>query len=297
MTINDWVLQTDGLVAAYCTPGMKVEGIKVGGALDDDERWAHVENSLARISKRIKPAAAHDQRAIIACYGPSLKEYLPRLKEELEQENATLVSVSGAHDFLIEQGVVPHYHVECDPRPHKTANLTLPHPQVQYLIASTCHPSLLERLTGCDVSLWHVAAGTHLLRLIDERGEAKETAVSGGGSVGLRSIPLMYRLGFRNISIYGMDCSFKKLGEDAEGKPIVEQWAGKHAGKWQEVVAAECRRGSGEFFLTSPVLLAYVTQFFNLLRTLPDLKAQVWGDGLLQATARDVWNPAVENAA
>lgn len=290
LTINDWMVDpTSGTVACYAFSGMRVEGVKVVGAMSDEDRWDHVENALAKVKKRIKLVPPHDRRAIIACYGPSLKACWPKLKQEQEETGAVVVSVSGAHDFLIEHGITPDYHVECDPRPHKTNNIGLPKLATEYLLASCCHPSLFEKLAGFTISLWHVAAGTHLLRLVNEKHESTETTVSGGGSVGIRAIPLMHRLGYRDFSIYGMDCSFAEMKEGDSFDPAEvqkwtgDQWAGKHFGKRQMIETAKV----GErYFYVSPILVVYAGHFFDVMQRLPGTTYRVYGDGMLQAMCK-----------
>jgi uncharacterized Rossmann fold enzyme len=274
LSVCDWYME-NGSIVASCNPGMKVQGVKVSGALSDEDRWDHIAENLKLTDKRIETAPAHDRRAIICGYGPSIRQTWARVKEEREQEDATLISVSGSHDFLISNGVMPDIHVECDPRPHKTQNLTNPQDGVKYLIASHCHSSYFDNLSGRDVRLWHVAVSEHIFKLIDEMGEKRETIVSGGGSVGLRSISLMYALGYRNFSIYGMDCSFENDGHD--------QWAGPHAGKRQELCKVKC---GDEIFISSPVLVTYAGGFFDIVNKLPNTKYRVYGDGLLPAMCR-----------
>lgn len=286
MTIIDWLCE-DGRISATCSTGMRIEGAKIvaaGGT--DDDRWDAIEAGVKRTSKRIPLAEAHERRAIIACYGPSLKFYWPALKEEVDA-GGDLISVSGSHDFLIEHGMVPRFHIEADPRPHKAVNIQ-PHPDVQYLIASSCHPDLFDKLEDHDVALWHVSTNNHAIRLVDQLKENKDTIVSGGGSVGVRSIPLLYGLGYRKYSIYGMDCSF----EEADG--TYNQWAGKHAGKKQPITTARC---GDRDFPTSPVLIGYAGNFFDTIQRLPDARFAVYGDGLLQAMCRLYWKHTQLEAA
>jgi len=145
---------------------------------------------------------------------------------------------------------------------------------VQYLIGSCCHERLLDKLENADVALWHVQTPEHLYRLQGELGEDPRHAISGGGSVGLRSIPVLYALGYRRFSIYGMDCSFSEDGE--------QQWAGPHAGKRQDLCQVQC----GErIFTSSPVLMTYATGFFETIQKVSDCTFRVVGDGLLQNMA------------
>jgi hypothetical protein len=75
--------------------------------------------------------------------------------------------------------------------------------------------------------------------------------------------------------MYGMDCSFEDDGHT--------QWAGPHAGKRQELCQVKC---ADEMFISSPVLLAYAGQFFDIMNRLPDTRYRVYGDGLLPAMCR-----------
>lgn len=267
--------ETDGTqVLMLGAPGVSVQGIKPVGAVDSDIRWGNVEAALGRTTGRIATAHPHGRVAVLACYGPSLVDTIGQLKELSTQENIDVISVSGAHDFLLENGIVPKYHVECDPRPHKALNLDKSHPDVEYLIASVCHPDYFDRLGEANIKLWHVSTSEHHFRLINERGESPQSLISGGGSVGLRSIPLLYALGYRDMYIFGMDCSFKQEGE------MVNQWAGKHAGKKQDMCEVMC---DGAIFISSPVLLTYATNFFETIQKVTDLNVRLYGNGLLAA--------------
>src|SRR4029077_2099404 len=125
-------------------------------------------------------------------YGPSLKETWPLLKEQAQEHD--VVSVSGAHDFLLDKGIIPRFHIECDPRPHKANNIKEACPQTEYLLSSIVHPKLFDKLDGAKIRLWHSVSGQEAVRVVEE---LKSTAplIFGGGSVGLRAIPVMFRMG------------------------------------------------------------------------------------------------------
>jgi hypothetical protein len=196
------------------------------------------------------------------------------LQVEARATDADVISVSGSHDFLIERGIVPRYHVECDPRPHKADNIATGHRDVKYLLASCIHPVLFDKLDriNADIALWHVASMSHVASLIDELGESPGTLITGGGSVGLRSMSLLYAMGYRRFSIYGMDCSFRDDGG--------MQHAGKHAGKRQDVVSYPV---GDRVFSTSNTLKSYATDFLEMIQRVNDLDIRLNGDGLLQA--------------
>jgi uncharacterized Rossmann fold enzyme len=271
LRISDWNVSGGGLVMTG-SPMISVQGVTAVGAVSTDDRFEQVKAACARVSKRIEPTEKHRKRAIIACYGPSLKDTIRKLKEEAAEVDSTVVSVSGAHDFLIENGIAPHMHIECDPRPHKALNIARSLDGVAYYIGSCCHPDLFDRLEGADIRLWHVQTAEHQKALM-EMGESPQTIISGGGSVGLRSIPLLYALGYRDFSIYGMDCSFSEDGA---------QWAGQHAGKSHDVVPVQCGQ---RVFKSSPILLTYATNMFETVQRVGDATFTFHGDGLLQSMA------------
>lgn len=276
LRISDWHHdpETQSLVAIG-SPMVGVQGIKAFGAVADDERWTQVAEHIKQFSGRIAVAPAHERRALVCCYGPSLKAQIDIIKREAALPNVDVISVSGAHDFLIANGIVPTYHVECDPRPHKADNLDVSHPDVTYLIASVAHSKLLDKLPHDQVKLWHVSCAEHTIRLVDKEGESPDTLVSGGGSVGLRSITLLYALGYRDMYFFAMDCSFADDGKT--------QWAGKHAGKTQDIVEVDC---GGRKFYSSPQLATYATNFFETIQKTDDVTYRLYGDGLLQAMCR-----------
>lgn len=271
--VIDWVADGKGL-GIVVIPKCAVAGITVVGAVKTDDRWEQVEKSIERIKKRIKPAEPNNRRMILACYGPSLRDMIPRIKAEMEEAACDVVSVSGAHDFLLKEGIVPAYHVECDPRPHKADNIEKGHPDVRYLIASVVHPVLFDKLEGFDVSLWHVAEKEHAVDLF-RLGEKGQHIISGGGSVGLRAMSLFYTMGYRDFSVYAMDCSFADDGK---------MWAGKHAGKQHEQAVVKVTV-AGRQFTTSPVLASYATDFIEMIQKM-DAQIRIYGDGMLPTMCR-----------
>lgn len=266
----------DGRLIMIGAPTVMVQGITAVGAVASDDRWENVVAATKAHPKRIEPADAHERTALIACYGPSLADTIEQLKAEAAKPNVDVISVSGAHDFLLSHGITPKFHIECDPRPHKADNIDSGVLGVQYLIASVCHPATFGKLHGHDIRLWHVSTGEHTLRIINELGESPKHIISGGGSVGLRAIPLLYAMGYRDLSIFAMDCSFKTEGD------TVQQWAGKHAGKRQDCCEVLC---NGTIYISSPVLLTYATNFFETIQKVTDISIRLYGHGLLQAMA------------
>jgi hypothetical protein len=258
---------------AIGAPKLAMQGLKAVGVVNAETRWEQTKAAIARFKDRAPVAPAHDRLAILACYGPSLVDTIEDLRREAMAQDADVFSVSGAHDFLLERGISPRYHVECDPRAHKADNIAKQHAGTRYLLASCVHPVLFDKLgPDADVALWHIASLQHSGHLVDELGENPGNLITGGGSVGLRSISLLYSMGYRRFAIHGMDCSFAGAGD--------QQHAGKHAGNRQDVVPYIC---GGRLFATSYVLQSYATDFIEMIQRVSDLNIRLHGNGMLQA--------------
>jgi 6-hydroxymethylpterin diphosphokinase MptE-like len=273
-------------LAGIAKPVSIVGTIKSVGVMKD-ERNAHTRQNVLKTAKRIpdQPLAPNDRVALIACYGPSLRTTWVSLPQQRKKLSATLVSVSGAHDFLRKHNITPDMHVECDPRPHKAKMMRKLSRKTRYTMASCSHPDVIDALAGYDLTLWHLYNGPESFDVRNIRSEETAAMIPGGGSVGLRTITLLYFLGFRNFVVHGMDCSF-----DGE-----EQHAGAHSGKTQTTIEVNpvCKVGgetvrSDRWFKTSPVLVSYANHMLKDLRIgrYPMCNFYWYGDGLFQEMLR-----------
>jgi uncharacterized Rossmann fold enzyme len=201
----------------------------------------------------------------IACFGPSLNDTWEQLRGF-----ETIISCSGAHKFLIERNIVPRYHVEVDPRAHKVKLIGEPHPDVEYLIASTCHPSVLDHLAGFNVKLWHV---------FDNQEDAKRTlphgewALTGGSSVGLRAMTIARFLGFVDLHVFGMDGCEGQTGKHAAEHPSQP--------KGHAITVYD-----GVTYKTTASMLECARQTWHELDQMPGVTAKFYGEGLVQHMAQ-----------
>jgi uncharacterized Rossmann fold enzyme len=247
---------------------------KMAGTVET--RHAQIRENSAKVKRRLPhpTTAPHGGTCAIVCYGPSLLNTWPGIQGQRKYQNAAIVTVSGAHDFLIERGIVPDYHVDMDPREHKAVFTKSPHEGVKYLIASCAHPKLVENLLGHDLTLFHTMNGTEDQELIGEI-EPEGWLVNGGGSAGLRAISVMHSLGYRKFAIFGMDHSFRNE----------TRHAGHHPREGvQASIPIKC---GARWFQSSPVLVAYTKHFLMMMQELlKDSEFFLFGDGLLQEAAR-----------
>lgn len=232
----------------------------------------HEENVRAAVAQGYPSISvsteATDEPLAIVCSGPSLQETWPELKQF-----AKIMAVSGAHDFLVEHGIIPTWALETDPRPHKAAFHQHPHADVQYLIASCCHPSVFEALAGHDIRLWHVLDSGDP-RLLPVRYPRGHWLLSGGSNAGLRALVMARLLGFTTMHIFGMDCSAGPETFHVNAHPNEPKAKGHRT-----VTVGE------QTFRTTEVFLEYARQFFHETTRLPDVTFTLHGNGLLQYLA------------
>lgn len=270
-------------------------------------RDQQIRVNTARVKGRI--AAHYDlwsEPIAIVCYGPSLNETWEEVKKF-----KYIMTCSGAHRFLIDRGIIPTWHVEVDPREHKIKLVGEPHKDVTYLIASTCHPKYFEHLesfrrklwetreqqlenyelngaesSSCtstfhkeeeevvgkgDVKLWHVFdPNEDALRVLPHG----EWALTGGCGAGLRAMTIARFFGFTDQHIFGMDGSEGETGKHASDHPN------------QATSHSICSYG-GVDYRTTPAFLEAARQTWHELDQMSDVKAKFYGEGLVQAMAKD----------
>jgi hypothetical protein len=280
-------------VVAFVTPVRPIKEIVGKSAVSNTIRSENAIRNCAVVKGRALTddlLPRHEGRVCIVGFGPSLRESWRYLNMERRSFGAKIVSTSGAHDFLVERGVVPDYHVEVDPREHKAFFTRNSHPDVNYWIASCCHAKLIDNLVerNSKVSLWHLLNSDEDLEIAAPHGpDPGALLVCGGSGVAARAIHLFYTQGYRSFSLYGMDCSF-----DAASK---EQHAGEHTGKVQPEWNV---RVGDRWFVSSAALVYMARSVIDSFRLLDRLSTEnnepfiegttdrveflMHGDGLLQ---------------
>ena len=244
------------------------------GSVMENRRHRNIVSNIRAVAQRvIYPPVPTGRKVSIVCYGPSLLDTWHQV-DKIE----TIVSVSKAHDFLIDRGIIPHYHVEFDPRKHKAKHIMRATECTHYYLASCVHTDVVRKVAPWCY-LWHAeqSGGDDVQTIMSIEPEAK--LIPGGSSAGLRSLELFYALGFRHFDIYGMDSSFTDGGR--------VQWAGPHFGESRnarDVVETIC---GGKRFYTSLAFASYATQFLRCRRKLRDATFTLHGEGLLQTMAAE----------
>ena len=257
-------------------PLRSVDNIRNSVAVADAERNAQVRVNCTKCQNRLTEDATtrlmpeNGRRAILVCGGPSLKQSWPSIALDSHDPNTDIISVSVGHKFLMDRGIVPYAHIDCDPRGHKRLQIGEPDRRIKYWLASCVHPSWLDMLDGYDVALWHAYNGVASVEGLKEiPTEHQQQMIVGGGSVGIRAMSVLHYIGYRDIEIHGMDCSH-------EG---TESYATTHLGKVKPTIRVRCK---GEWFDTSPIFILYARYFGKQLQLINGCKVSLRGRGLLQ---------------
>lgn len=227
----------------------------------------NVRSALSRGLPELRSCSPRPGVFSVVGGGPSLARTYHLLEGRIAAGN-------GAHNYLIERGVIPYWAAVMDPT-DLMVDLIDPHPEVMYFFASCVHPRLFDKFKNHPhVVLWHTSclAGDELERMLVERG-GDWTITGGGSTIGLRLINLGYALGFRDFHLHGMDSSVLPTGSHAY--PDSDGYLG-----------AELIRG----YLTCPVYASQVREFYRMLeklKTLDPTTFKVFGEGLFQYCWRE----------
>lgn len=242
---------------------------KVQYAVPSWLRDEQIRYALSHVKGRVQPVhEARPEPIAVVGYGPTLNDTWERIKDF-----KYVMSCSGAHRFLIDRGIVPQWHMAVDPLPGHTVKLIgEPHPDVEYLICSTCNPDVFKHLEGFNVKLWHVFDNSEEgLRLLPHG----EWSITGGCDIGLRSLVMAGFLGFRDVHVFGLDGCAK----DEKSA----RHAADHPSKKQTYCPCDYE---GVRYWTTPAMLEAARAIVHELEQMPKVKVTFYGEGLVQHLAR-----------
>ena len=216
-------------------------------ALSQELRCEQMAHAVKQAFPRLAKVPVANQSISLIGYGPSLEDSWRNITRPI-------MTMSGAHDFLIERGIIPEFHCEMDPRKHKAMMLN-PHPGVYYLMASVCHPLMWEKLKGFKVALWHCVSSAETSSWI-ARNDPDTLLVSGGSCIGLVAIHLAGCMGFNHFELHGYDGSYRN------GK----RHAGKHLGHLHGTIDTKIW---GNWYKTSRIMENSNVELQNLCNWFP----------------------------
>lgn len=211
----------------------------------------------------------HDGVAVIVGGGPSINASVDQIRFLAEQGN-TIISLNNSWRWLDKNGIKPDIQVMVDAR-EENQDFVCTLDGVELWYASQCHPSVIDKAKKLNITLWH----NLIVDLMDKFQDRSMFWVGSGSSVGIRSILLMYILGYRKFELYGYDSSYL----DDQGHAYEQK-----LNNGERVIEVEA---SGRKFKAAPWMVTQTEEFLEVASYLTQQGAEitVHGDGLLQHCA------------
>lgn len=167
-----------------------------------EECLGNLKSSLGRGLPSIKEVTApHDGTMLIVGTGPTLAAQI----ETLRQASGFILAVNEAHDYLIDNGIIPHGWIFTEVSPWEKNLVRNEAPGCRYYVASQCAPSTFDYLQGRDIMLWHAWQDIGEGPLITEAELCDAKLIGGGCTPSLRAICLGMVLGYRKFETFGVD--------------------------------------------------------------------------------------------
>src|SRR5882672_7489959 len=200
-------------------PKLRPIAFKFG--LDKCSDWAdfkkicipRMEYAVTIPIKHLKQADISQGTCIIVGAGPTVNKFIDELKELRHKPDYTLCAINRVHEFLIQRGIIPHFHVifENDIEDVGQALGGSPHKDVTYYISSHCHKNIYAQLKGFRCVLWHPAINDENYNNLVRNMFPDEPIASGdaGHITFFRSLAIGHLLGYRKYELYGVDSSFE----------------------------------------------------------------------------------------
>lgn len=249
---------------------------------DPSVMLAQMRENMARDLPWLSPRKPHKGQMLLVGGGPSLKESLGKLRFH-QSRGGDIYALNGTHDWLIERGIIPNYHVMLDSRKDNVCFVQKPHKRVKYLLGAQCHPDVFEALKGFDVTLWwsEMDGVDELVKGIEDKPVC---VIGGGATVGMKTMFMAYSLGYRKIHFFGFDSCYRE--EENHAYP-------------QALNANEQRieiEAGGKRFICAPWMAKQAKEFQEQARQLLQLGVTltVHGDGLIPHIM-ETWHAADRN--
>ena len=163
--------------------------------------------------------------AAIVGGGPSLTQSFPELRK-LHDAGGVVFAPNKSHDWLIDgerdtggrqhrwlrKPLIPTYGVLVDPSPH-ISDYMRPHKDVSYLLGTILDYHCFINFLRADsrAYLWvptFMEDASDILQASERWPDRPMQFVSGGSTVGLRTIGLAVSMGIENIHLHGFDSSY-----------------------------------------------------------------------------------------
>ena len=219
--------------------------------------------------QQVIPHPEQDTEVMILGGGPSLNDHLDEIRK-MRAEGVKLVTLNGAYNWAIENGLTPSATIIVDAREFNSRFTKPVVDECKYLIASQCHPAVLEGLPKDRTYLWHVMGSITDSSVVDKYFPAK-FHIPGGSTVLLRAIPLLRMLGYHRFHLFGCDSCLEDGVHHAFSQPENDDRA-----------IVPLMVTGGRTFYCHPWMASQAREFVTMIQKLGEtFDMIVHGDGLL----------------
>ena len=265
-----WTQDQQGACAIYCSAWHDAAEVVKSGRINTSEAVVDAQVK-ANIKAGWMHATPHERQArevVFLAGGPSMKAEIDTIRR-LREGGAALVTVNGAYDWAIEQGLKPSAQIVLDAREFNSRFTRNVIPDCKYLIASQVHPATLEGLPRERTYLWHSGISDEAAEMVTER-LGMPLVIPGGSTVVLRAIPLLRMLGLSRLHLFGFDSCV--IGADHHAYAQPENDA-------DPVFSLTC---GGRTFSCTGWQISQAAEFRDLIKFMGDeVELAVYGDGLI----------------
>lgn len=209
--------------------GKVIEGLELDGRpnISDEEILANIRSAIRRHHPQLRLQTFNHERVCLLGSGPSLNHTIPELTA-LIQDGAKLVTTNGAYHWAIEHNFCPRTQILVDGRPGNVRFLEPFLPRCNYLVSSTCHPDVWDKLEGRpNVFMFHPFTrredptnNSPAVAELDAYFLRNWTGVIGGTTVVTRGLPALRTLGYVRFDLFGVDSCY--FGDEHHALPQPE---------------------------------------------------------------------------
>lgn len=274
--------------------GAPIDTIRSRLPVTDKDYIENVKKNCLLDLPNLSMSKEHDRIMVMVCGGPTAKLYIDEIREKRKDDRYRIFSSNKTHDWLIGNGIIPHYQFIIDPKESKVEDVRNPHKDVKYLIGISCNHKVFQALEGYDVtrvfsvSNMGTPSDTDIVRVLFAYDDSV-TFLIGGTMAGLRAMTLADLMGFRTVEYYGFDSCFFEY--DKDGDPIYYSYhkPRKENIKETETIpdpkdpTAEPKWPYKQMFFTSPVFESQAKQFLKWKDNYSWIKFIVHGRSLTSA--------------
>ena len=253
------------------------ESTKEGLPIPNEEYIKNVRDNCLLKLPNLTTQKENDRIMVMVCGGSSAKFYLEEIRQKSHDDRYRIFTSNMTHDWLIANGIVPHYQFIIDPKLSKVEDVQHPHKDVKYLLGISCNPAVFKALEGYDVTRVFSVSGIGIptdVQVIKALLPYEDISLLTGGTMaGLRAMVLADIFGYLTVEYYGFDSCYFEY--DDKGDPIYYSYE-----KVRKENILEAQTDDGRIFLTSPVFASQARQFLKWKHRLEWINFIIHGDSL-----------------